>query len=104
MVAEYYYKEYEKVYEDFIAKHEFELYMRINFKYRVEDAKAQVEDVLNAELSCEEEYELLAERFINDHDCNCADNDIWRFIIEDELAAGNIHISKHFGEENVDEE
>lgn len=60
--------------------------------YNIDDAESQMRDYLEEHYSDSEtekimntlessDYEILAERFMDNHDCNVADNEIWRNLV-----------------------
>lgn len=66
------------------------VYKEVEFQYRVEDAKSHLYDYIEDE----DEYkalinsdfpEIVAERFLETHDCNAAENDQFEIIIESML-------------------
>lgn len=60
-------------------------YRERHMQYLVEDAKHRSEDCLDQDYldsMDEADYEIIAEMFDNEHDCNIADNDQWYHIIK----------------------
>lgn len=64
-----------------------EIYREVNHEYRIEDAKNQFEYYMRIEGvdadRCKPDYDCLASLFEKYHDCNVAENDLWRAIIDD---------------------
>lgn len=62
------------------------IYREVRHEYLIEDAEGQVLDYLGLELDPAEladkfDFEYLVARFEKCHDCNVAENDMWREII-----------------------
>ena len=57
------------------------VYRRQQMLYRVDDVYSHADD-LGIEIS-EEEAEQIAEKFIENYDCNVAENDLFRELIRD---------------------
>lgn len=66
------------------------VYKEVEFQYRVEDAKSHLRDYIGDEKKYNAVInsglpEVVAERFLDSHDCNAAENDQFEIIIEDLL-------------------
>ena len=65
----------------------YEAYRKCRLIYRIEDAECHVADMDLSErvrnLFQPSDYKAIAERFINNHDCNLTENDQFECIIED---------------------
>ena len=66
------------------------VYKEVEFQYRVEDAKSHLHDYIEDENKYNAVVnsglpEVIAERFLDSHDCNAAENDQFEIIIEDLL-------------------
>lgn len=73
-----------------------DVYRKIQKDYRKEDARYHVEDRFGEKYASEvpdEIYELMADRFSQDHDCDIAENDLWEGVI-------NAVICNAYGEYN----
>ena len=69
----------------------YQAYLRQQELFRIEDAKAQVEDFLdrNDDVSAafgEDDYAELARRFLDQHDCNIDENSQWEYLISSYVA------------------
>ena len=54
-----------------------------NMKFRIEDAKSHAEDMGLENLFSEDDYNSMAEEFIDNYDCNVPENNIWENIVDD---------------------
>ena len=74
------------------------IFREVQHEYFVEDAQRQVADFLELENVDPEtfdgtfDYEYLADIFAENHDCNVADNDAWRNLIQEYIKTNNIDI------------
>lgn len=88
------------------AKRE-QIFREVQHEYYVEDAIRQVNDFLEIEnvdptiFEGTFDYEYLAETFAENHDCNVADNDAWRALIEEYIKANGIDIHAELQEFEV---
>lgn len=74
---------------DAIAK---AIYRAEELEYTIQDAVNHVDDYISENefvLTDEEweqvDYNYLAEKFLDNHDCNIADNDQWEYIVENHI-------------------